>query len=86
MEIPPIRLNGTGYQTLFNDAEVAVESLSKAIRAVLALAPHPRDYFKAEEYQEASRKHFEVHRKLYDISVEINDYLIGLYSSNPNKA
>lgn len=57
MTFPNILLSG-GPRTLLNDLEKADDAVSLALKAMEAVTPHPRDYVRLEDWQQAQTEHF----------------------------
>lgn len=57
MTLPNILLSG-GPRTLLNDLEKADDAVSFALDKMHEVTPHPRDYVRLEDWQQAQTEHF----------------------------
>lgn len=57
MTLPNILLSG-GPRTLLNDLEKADDAVSFALERMREVTPHPRDYVRTEDWEQAQTEHF----------------------------
>ncbi len=80
MRTPTIHLNGTGQDSLTDEAQDALSALSDARKAILGITVHGRDFYPQGEgaYAEASHERWALIARLDSITDEITQYAIAV--------